>query len=119
MFHRRTIFFVLSTMISLLFFTTSIQAAQSVANSQVISIKAGIYQGKEWVAIEFSTLSGTSGCSTDNSPRLTLDPTTGYGKVMLSLAMQAKATGKTVTAAGANSCRIDGIEDLKFLQLNE
>ncbi len=93
-------------------------ASQSVSNSQVISIKAGIYQGQEWVAIEFSNLSGVPSCPVDNTHRLTLDPTTGYGKAMLSLAMQAKAAGTLVTASGNGTCRIDGIEDLKFLQLN-
>lgn len=78
-------------------------AISSAYQGKVINVFA--YSGKVFVTVANGAFDGPVSCTTTTTNMvLWIDPTTAYGKTLVSIALAAKTTGGLVWAGGDNAC---------------
>ena len=95
-------------------------ASGVIMHAKVSGVYCGIYNGADMCSIYFNkeSVSAPSCVSSSYKLRMQLSTKTETGRSMLSLAMTANATGKTVIALGTGTCSIwSDTEDLNSIFL--
>jgi hypothetical protein len=94
-------------------------SAGQVTSAKVPKIYCGYYNGANMCSIYFDKdITNQPACHTNNRKRMQIKADDDTGKAILSLAMMAYATQKSVTASGKGNCNVwSDTEDLNVLTI--